>query len=249
MAFRVRPHFYQTAWFYALSVTALALMGYAGHRYRMRRLLEIVRVRMRIASDLHDDIGSTLSQIAILSEVARAQAAPGAEKAAEPIARIGALSRESLDSMADIVWAIDPQKDRLTHLSQRMRRLAADLAGASGIRFRFETVGDETDRPLGADLRREVFLVFKESLNNAVRHSRCTEVAIELRLESSRLVLTVADDGEGFDAGGEREGQGLRSMRRRAGSLGGTLGVVSREGGGTKVTLTVPYRGRAVGIV
>jgi ligand-binding sensor domain-containing protein/two-component sensor histidine kinase len=241
LEFRVRPHFYQTAWFFALCALAVGLAGYTGHRYRMRRLLEIVRVRMRIASDLHDDIGSTLSQIAILSEVARAQIAQGAEKAAEPIARIGALSRESLDSMGDIVWAIDPQKDRLAHLSQRMRRLTADLLGASGVRFRFETVGEETDGHLGADLRREVFLVFKESLNNAVRHSGCTEVAIDLRLEGSRLLLTVADDGDGFDPGGQREGQGLRSMRRRAESLGGTLEVVSREGGGTKVVLTVPY--------
>ena len=105
----------------------------------MSRLVEIVRVRMRIASDLHDDIGSTLSQIAILSEVARAQIAQGADQAAEPIARIGALSRESLDSMGDIVWAIDPQKDSVAHLSQRMRRLAAELLGARGLRFRFET--------------------------------------------------------------------------------------------------------------
>jgi len=244
----VRPYFYQTAWFYALCALAVGLAGYAGHRYRVRRLLEIMSVRMRIASDLHDDIGSTLSQIAILSEVARAQVTPEAERVAEAIARIGALSRESLDSMGDIVWAIDPQKDRLAHLNQRMRRLAAEVLGARGLPFRFETAGEETDRHLGADVRREVFLVFKESLNNAVRHSHCTEVTIELRLEGSRLVLTVADDGQGFDAAQRGEGQGLRSMRRRAGSLGGTLEVVSREGGGTKVTLTVPYRGRAAGV-
>ena len=105
--------------------------------------------------------------------------------------------------------------------------------------------GDETDRHLGADLRREVFLVFKESLNNAVRHSHCSEVAIKLRLEGSRLVLTVADDGEGFDPAGQRDGQGLRSMRRRAESLGGTLELASRTGGATNVVLTVPYRSRS----
>ena len=142
--------------------------------------------------------------------------------------------------MSDIVWAIDPQKDSVAHLSQRMRRLAAELLGARGLRFRFETVGEETDRHLGGDLRREVFLVFKESLNNAVRHSRCTEVTMELRLERSRLVLTVADDGQGFDADRAAEGQGLRSMRRRAEALRGTLEVASHERGGTAVVLTVP---------
>src|SRR4029453_14668831 len=101
MEFRVRPHFYQTAWLYALCALAVGPAGYAGHRYRVQRLVEIVRVRMRIASDLHDDIGSTLSQIAILSEVARAQIAQGVEKAGAPVAGIGALSRESLDSMGD----------------------------------------------------------------------------------------------------------------------------------------------------
>jgi signal transduction histidine kinase len=126
-----------------------------------------------------------------------------------------------------------------------LRRLAAELLGARGLRFRFETVGEETDRHLGGDLRREVFLVFKESLNNAVRHSRCTEVTMELRLERSRLVLTVADDGQGFDADRAAEGQGLRSMRRRRGPSWHARSGLARARGHDRGA-DRPYRGRGV---
>jgi ligand-binding sensor domain-containing protein len=247
LAFRVRPHFYQTAWFYALCALAVGLAGYAGHRYRVRRLLEIERVRTRIASDLHDDIGSTLSQIAILSEVAQAQIPPETDRAAAPIARIGTLSRESLDSIADIVWAIDPQKDRVAFLSQRMRHVASEVLAAHGLGLRFATSGEEGDRQLGADVRREVFLIFKEALHNAVRHSGCRMVEIDLRHDGPGLRLTISDDGRGFEGAGRGHGHGLDSMRRRARSLGGSLDVASQAGVGTRVVLTVPYRGRRGG--
>jgi ligand-binding sensor domain-containing protein len=238
--FRVRPHFYQTWWFLGACALGAGLAGWAGHRYRLRRVLETERVRTRIASDLHDDIGSSLSQIAILSEVARAQLGAPAAPAAEPLARIGALSRESVDAMGDIVWALDPQKDRLTHLAQRMRRHADDVLSARGMELRFDADDRAADRPVAAELRRQVFLIFKEALHNVARHSSARQVQVGLAVADGRLVLSVADDGTGFESEAGSSGHGLRSMKRRAEGLGGTLDVKSAPGTGTRLRLAVP---------
>jgi signal transduction histidine kinase len=238
--FRVLAPFWRQGWFVATGLALVVLAAAGTYRFRMRRLIELERLRTRIASDLHDDMGATLSQIAILGEVARARAGavdPGVE---EPLARISTLSRESVDAMSDIVWAIDPHKDRMENLAQRMRRHASDVLPPLGIPFTFDVADEHVT--LGADVRREVFLAFKESLNNAIKHADCRSVSVALRAEASSLVLTVADDGRGFDPACVTPGHGLGSLRRRAESLGGSLHVESQ--GGTRVTFRIPYRGR-----
>jgi two-component sensor histidine kinase/streptogramin lyase len=237
-AFRVKPYFYQTWWFYALCAVAVGSIAWAGHRYRLERVLEMERVRTRIASDLHDDIGSRLSQIAILSEVARARLG-GDGPAAEPIERIATLSRESVDAMGEIVWAIDPNRDSPTDLTQRMRRLASDLLPARGIQLRFDA-SDAPNLHLHAELRREVFLIFKEALHNVLRHGNAGSVEVEVTVSPRDLRLVVQDDGRGFDNAVASDGHGLSSMRRRAQSLGGILELTSAPGSGTRLELKVP---------
>jgi two-component sensor histidine kinase len=243
---RRRPYFRQTPWFYALCALGVFLLAWAVHRYRVRRLLDVERVRMRIASDLHDDIGASLSQIAIFSEVARSRVAAGDQgEALLTLERMGNLSRESVDAMGDIVWALDPRKDRLVHLTQRLRALAAEVLTPAGIGFSFEAEDAARDLSLGADIRRELFLVFKESLHNVVRHSGAGRTTLAVRREDGQLVLRVSDDGRGFDPVARRDGNGLGSMRRRAEAIGGRLDVVSASGQGTTVTLTAPLSRRS----
>jgi signal transduction histidine kinase len=229
---------WQRWWFRAGVVLGLTLLVFLAHRYQVARLLETERVRTRIASDLHDDIGSSLSQIAILSEVARTSAGDDTRVAA-PLGRIATLSRESVDAMGDIVWAIDPHRDTPTHLAQRMRRLANDLLSARGIEVRFE-MADPSHPHLGADVRREVFLIFKEAVHNITRHAQATRVDVALTIAQHRLELVVQDDGCGFDPAHAGDGQGLRNMTRRAQSLGGTLAVTPADGTGARLALTVP---------
>ena len=149
-------------------------------------------------------------------------------------------ARELVDTMSDIVWAINPAKDRLSDLTHRMRRFASDLLAPRDIRFHLDMPGPGEEMRLGAGIRREVFLVFKESLHNAVKHSRCSEVWVSLTLAPGLLSLVVRDNGAGFDALDPPEGNGLPGMRRRARQLGGSLGIDSRPGAGTTVGLELP---------
>jgi ligand-binding sensor domain-containing protein/signal transduction histidine kinase len=238
VSFTILAPVWQRWWMRLLMLLAVSALLYNVYRYRMTRLLEVERLRTRIATDLHDDIGSSLSQIALLSEVA--QRRPAASEREGPLADIANLSRELVDSMSDIVWAIDPEQDRLGDLTHRMRRFASDLFSHNGSQLRLDLPGEDQNPPIGADIRRQVFLIFKESLHNTARHSGCTEVDLKLRLAEGWLDLSIADNGRGFDLPHAGRGHGLTSMRRRAGHLGGGLVVDSAPGRGTTVHLRAP---------
>jgi ligand-binding sensor domain-containing protein/two-component sensor histidine kinase len=237
---RVLPPIWRRWWFLTAAAAAIALGAYAGHRSRVARLVEMLQVRTRIASDLHDDVGSNLTKIAILSEVAHQQLGNHSLSTDGSLSSIARISRESVASMADIVWAIDPRRDTHQDLIRRMRQFAIEMLGAAGAIVRMEVTGDEQPQRLGPDFRRQVFLIFKEAVNNAARHSGCSTAVIEVRMERRGLILRIEDNGTGFDLAIDREGHGLASMQRRAENLGGQL-EVSAGIQGTVVTLFVPW--------
>jgi signal transduction histidine kinase len=203
-------------------------------------LIELERVRRRIAADLHDEIGSSLTQISILSEVARRQGDGATSDVTHSLDTIAMSSRELIASMSDIVWAINPAKDHLSDLTQRMRRLAADAFTASNTAFSVNLPPAAQEIPLGANVRREVFLIFKEAVTNVIKHAACDSADVTLAIEDGVLTLEVRDDGRGFDAAGPTDGHGLASLRNRAAALGGTISIASTPGAGTAITLTVP---------
>jgi ligand-binding sensor domain-containing protein/two-component sensor histidine kinase len=244
VTFTILPPIWRRWWFLGLAALLAGAVIYTLYRYRLARLLELERVRIRIATDLHDDIGASLSQIAILSEVVQQRVGKQNGEVAQPLGLIAGSSRELVDSMSDIVWAIDPRKDHLRDLAQRMRRLASDVCSASNIEFDLRTPEAGQDTRLGADLRREVFLIFKESLNNIARHSACGRAEVDFRIEEGWLTLRLCDDGKGFDILQPSDGHGLASMRERAQRLGGTLQVESTQARGTMVLLRVPLSRR-----
>jgi signal transduction histidine kinase len=202
-------------------------------------MLAVERIRTRIATDLHDDIGSGLSQVAILSEMVRRRVGESDPELNAPIGRIGVISRELVDSMSDIVWSINPAKDKVYFLTQRMREFASDVLLARDTPFEFRTSNLEHELRIGAEARRHVFLIFKECVHNIIRHANCTRVEIEVRVEGEGLVVQVRDDGRGFDPLAAMNGHGLASMRDRAQRMGGRI-VVAAESHGTAVTLEVP---------
>jgi signal transduction histidine kinase len=156
----------------------------------------------------------------------------------EPLERIAATARETAAAMSDIVWAINPRRDYLSDLISRMRRFAGDAFDARDIIWQFQA--PRMNLSLGTDTRREVFLIFKESVNNIVRHARCAQVDIRLSIEGHWLRLQVRDDGCGFDPNREAEGNGLESLRERARHLGGVVEIESMPGSGTTMVLEIP---------
>jgi ligand-binding sensor domain-containing protein/signal transduction histidine kinase len=239
VAFTILPPLWARPWFLAAAAMAVALLAYGAYRLRLGRLLALERVRTRIATDLHDDIGASLSQIAIWSELARRRLSRE-DGAAEPLIRIAESSRELVDSMSDIVWAINPRRDRLGDLLHRMRRFASDTFTARDIAFRFQGPETEGGRPLGADVRRQVLLIFKEAVNNLARHSGSPRAEVDVAVEDGRLTVRLSDEGRGFDAAAGSDGHGLASMRERARALGAALDITSTPGRGTTILLGVP---------
>jgi signal transduction histidine kinase len=245
IAFTVLPPVWLRWWFLTVAAVTLAATAFAFHRSRLSRTLEFERVRTRIATDLHDDVGANLTRIAILSEVARQQPHQNAPSLDAPLSAIADIARESVTTMSDIVWAISPERDSLRDMVPRMRDHAEEVFESRDIRVMFDMPELAPSTRLGVDFRRDLYLVFKEAINNAARHSKCSNVAIALRPSGSELWLEITDDGVGFDTARGTEGNGLGSMRRRAERLGATLDLVSSPGAGTSVRLRMPLRDHA----
>lgn len=234
--FTIKRPLWQRWWFVLSSIIGLAAIGYGLHRYRLAQLLQVERVRTRIARDLHDDVGAGLSQISLLSEVIQRRAGDDAA-IAEPLSVIAGTSRELVDTMSDIVWTNNPRFDHLGDLVQRMRRFASELLTARGMRLRTDFPDNDGDLTLEPETRRQIYLIFKEAINNLARHSNCDQAEISLRVEGGWLQMRIADNGRGFDPTQISEGNGLRSLQVRAESIGGNIEIESAPDKGTIVIL------------
>jgi len=239
LEFEVLAPFWQRWWFRVPAFcAALGLLVWI-HHYRTARLLELERIRTRIATDLHDDIGSGLAQIAVLAEASRARTQSYAADLNAALGNIGSVSREMAESLNDIVWSVNPQRDHATDLLQRIRRFASDVLSGSGISFGFRSsIPDGALLP--TELRREVYLIFKEAINNLVRHSGSTRAEISIRIANDWLELVVEDNGNGLNEARNWQGHGLRSMSERARRIGGSIEFGPGPDGGLKLTLTAP---------
>lgn len=229
VSFKIAAPFWQNPLFIISLLTLTAAAIYFLYRLRLQRLLEMERIRTRIATDLHDDIGANLTRISLLSEVAKQKSENGNGNLLSSIADI---ARESVASMNDIVWAIAPEHDSLLDLTIRMRRHAEEVFAYRDIDLDFHAPTADADLKLSVGARRDLLLIFKEAVNNSAKHSDCSKVRIDFLVENSIVRLRIADDGKGFDAETSNGdgGQGLRSMTRRARALGGNLQIDSQNG-------------------
>lgn len=219
-------------WFLALAGALLNAVVVLLHRYRVQHLLAIERLRTRIATDLHDDIGASLTQISILSELAHRGAPRGV------LEDIAGLARELVQDMSDIVWAVNPRHDRFEALAHRMRRFAADTLG--DIELDFDAASLPADFSVPLECRRPLYLVFKEAAHNVARHSAASRALIRIELTEAAMKLTVQDNGRGFDPKAPRDGEGLNSINRRLREIGGSARWEQAPGGGTTFTAIFP---------
>ena len=238
LSFTILPPIWQRWWFVLLAIGAIGSTVFWVYRQRMNQLLAVERVRRQVALDLHDDVGAGLVQIAAMGELAAEDPRTGARLWPD----VAAVARSLRDSMSDIVWAVDPSKDHLADLVQRLKDVAYASLEADGVAVTFDAPSQaEMARiQLATDRRRHVLLVLKEAVANIVRHAGATEVRVVLTVQGRQLRLVIGDNGRGFvpETGGA--GNGLRSMRGRAAEAGGTIEILSTPGAGTTITLTVP---------
>jgi signal transduction histidine kinase/ligand-binding sensor domain-containing protein len=242
VSIHIKPPFWRSYWFLSCMLFLLALLIYVFHSLRVKRLLAVEKLRNRVARDLHDDMGSTLSTINILSSMAKSRIGSDPVKTTEYLGKISDNSQRMMDAMDDIVWSIKPSNDNMQKIAARMREFANNVLEAKEIELDFRVDEAIFDTTLDMEARRDFFLVFKEAINNAAKYSKASMVVVRVGLHSKRLVLLVEDNGVGFDPELADSGNGLGNMRKRADALNGRLQFVSKPGEGTHVTLNIPVQ-------
>ncbi len=228
------PHFWQERWFPpAMFILAIGML-ILGWRIRLARREEIERLRLHIAADLHDEIGSNLASIALLSQLSQQDPA---ETDHTELTEINRIALSTANSIREIVWFISPDHDTLPEMIVRMKEVAGQML--IGIQYTFDVPASSHGEKLSLELRRNFFLIFKEILHNVAKHSRASAVQISLTETRHNLILRVADNGRGFNPSAAGRGNGLKNLRLRSKKMGGTLNIASFPDRGTVITLSV----------
>jgi two-component system sensor histidine kinase UhpB len=220
----------------------LLLIGFLViNRYRIvhnaRRQIEMEKMRNRIAQDLHDDIGSTLTSITVLSNVALQSQEKEELLMRTNLKKIKERSTAIMESMDDIVWAINPQNDTMEQLLFRMKEFAAEILEPLNINYTFEENGNFSSTKLDIKKRKDLYLIFKEAVNNAAKYSRCKNLHIGFQEKQQSLQMEIVDDGKGFVEQHVIKGNGLNNMRERAASIGAKILINSTIASGTRINL------------
>lgn len=232
-----QPHFWQTLWFKLAIFAAVALLLTAFYRARVKRLRAIENLRVQIAADLHDDVGSRLTKVAMVTEHVDAET-PADDRNKPLIRNIAGTTREIIQAMDEIVWTINPKNDTLEHLANYIFQYAQDFFQNSSVRCRMDLPAHLPELTLSTQERHNLFMAVKEALTNVLKHSRATEVRISLVSAGGKLTITIADNGCGFATEPVPDsGNGLANMRQRLERIGGRLSLESRPGGGTEIRM------------
>jgi ligand-binding sensor domain-containing protein/two-component sensor histidine kinase len=240
LSFTILPPFWATWWFRSgIALILLALTAILIY-FRMRQLLAVERIRAKIAADLHDDIGAGLSEINILSAVAETKTPePAKQYVANELNRIAKVARQLIDSMSDIVWFVNPQKDSMTDLVSRLKDIFSDILDAKDIDFHSENMHLLQKIKLDMEKRQFIFMIFKEALNNALKYSDCSKIDFMVSYDKNRLKITLQDNGKGFNSQlSKQNGNGLANMKQRALKINGILDIESKPDQGTKISFS-----------
>jgi ligand-binding sensor domain-containing protein len=244
----IKPPFWMTWWFYLLVFIAFVIIGATIYVFRIQEIIKRQSIRNGIAQDLHDSIGSTLSSILVYTEVAKnhqEHKRPG--KLSSVLGSIEAVSTEMISEMADIVWAINPKNDHVCGIIDRIKAYGMPLCEASSINFQVQAGVKILQIPLDMKARKNLYLILKESLNNAVKYSDCSNLFVEITLKGKFIQFKIADDGKGFcpvkvqsEMNMSLSGNGLENLKLRAEELSASLTIWSEPNEGTLITLTMP---------
>ncbi len=231
----ILPPYWKTWWFISLCILAGGLIIYYFSTVRIKNLLAIERLKTKLAADLHDNIGSGLTEISILSELAEKKSNGKFEKNHDDLKKISEKARQLVDSMSDIVWVVNPKKDTLYDLIARLKDSYSDFLESIGIRLKTSNLEKLENIKLPMDFKQNLYLIFKEGINNSIKHSKCKNIILATDIEGDKIEIKLQDDGVGFDIMAESMGNGIFNMRNRAELIGGTIKWEKNIEGGTTV--------------
>ena len=240
----VKPYWYQTYLFKIFIIAIILTLLYTFYQYRLRQRLQLEKLRNRIARDLHDEIGSTLSSISIYAAAAK-KVTIGNEKAENILSKINDGTSEMMEAMNDIVWAVNSGSDHFYDLVNRIRSYAVQVTEAKKIGITITENKDIPDIQLGMEQRKNIYLICKEAISNAVKYSACGQLDVIISVTNNKLTIWIKDNGIGFESnqlGYSSGGNGLKNMRFRAEEIGSYLEINSVIDVGTKIILIVPVK-------
>ncbi len=240
VSFIIHYPFWETWWFISLLVIIAVILVYLIYQYQLRHALRLEKLRSKISTDLHDDIGSTLSSISILSDMVIKE--NDASQSKHMISEIKEISLSLMEKMDDIVWSINPANDTLENLLLRIKRFASKVFEAKNINY--EILIDESvkDVKLSMEYTQHIYLILKEAINNLIKYSQCTQASIKVKHQNKILSLYLSDNGVGFDKNSIQYGNGLLSMQHRSQLMGSALIIETKPGEGTKIILKVKIK-------
>jgi signal transduction histidine kinase len=231
----INPPFWRTWWFILLSVTIIGGTIFYFIQMHVKDLLAVERVRIKLAADLHDNIGSSLTEISILSEIISSKLDSVNTEVLKNLKMISDNSRKLIDKMSDIVWLVNPNRDSLYDLIIRLEDTYSEILAYKNISIRSQNLQSLQKISLSMERRQNLYLIFKEAINNAVTHSNCSEILLDANIKGKILEMTLKDNGEGFLQSGNSQGNGLYNMSHRAKTIGGNLNITSSENEGTYI--------------
>ncbi|MBC8767802.1 hypothetical protein H4O18_07355 [Arenibacter sp. BSSL-BM3] len=240
--FRILPPFYRTWWFISLILLTVLGITYFIYRLKVNRILAVENLRNKVARDLHDDMGSTLSTINILSSMAKSKMNNDTVTSSNYLSKITDNSQRMMEAMDDIVWSIKPDNDNMHRVIARMREYATGILEARNIEFNFEVDDKINDLKLDMEARRDLFLTFKEAINNIAKYSQAKRAKVLFTYKDRWLKLQIMDNGIGFEVEKVDSGNGLDNMVKRASNLKGKLKIDSKTDLGTEICLGIPVR-------
>lgn len=223
---------------YALTaavILGVTLASFAFYRFRVKQEMKELQLRNRIASDLHDEVGSAISSISLFAGLAKMKSGKESE---DIVAKIENTSRETVDNMSDIVWSIEPSNDRFDNVLKKMTYFGEQMMGSLGIKFNFAYENGVEKTTFDMAKRKNIYLIYKEAINNVAKYSGASNVNVVLTKEGRQYIMEIKDDGKGFDTNSSSPGNGLRNMKRRAEEMNGSL-TIDSSSKGTVITLKI----------
>ncbi len=237
VAFTVLPPWYRTWWAYMLYFISFSGLLYTGYKIRVNQLLKVERMRTKIASDLHDEVSATLTGISYFAEAIKRD--KDESKSAHFISLITESAGDAKEKITDIVWSINPENDSWELFLSKCRRFASDLLESKELEYTLN-ITEQIPGKLSMEVRQHLWMIFKEMITNAVRHSKATRLDVIMDVENGLLKLIVQDNGIGFDLDEIQEGNGVQNIRKRAAKIGAIIKIHSEEDFGTRWRMELP---------